>query len=168
MRLNLRGSIKSGPKIGTGTSASGFLEYHSELAIFSLSTFLVNAISPFISACGVGGHPGIYTSTGMNLSMPETTEYPSLNGPQPEAQAPIATTYLGSGIWLYSRTICGTIFLVTVPETIRKSACLGLGRMTSMPNREMSNRLAASTIISMAQQARPNIIGHIEFFRDQA
>src|SRR5512138_900415 len=94
--------------------------------------------------------------------MPATTLYPSLNGPPPEAQAPIATTYFGSGIWLYSRTICGIIFLVTVPDTIIKSAWRGLGRMISIPKREKSNRLVAVAIISIAQQARPNIIGQID------
>src|SRR5439155_823305 len=38
------------------------------------------------------------------------------------AHAPIAMTYFGSAIWLYSRTICGAIFFVTVPATIIKSA----------------------------------------------
>ena len=57
-------------------------------------------MKPWRSAWGVGGHPGTYTSTGRNVSMPETTLYPSLNGPPPDAQAPIERTYLGSGIWL--------------------------------------------------------------------
>jgi hypothetical protein len=37
--------------------------------------------------------------------------------------------------------------------------------MTSIPNREKSNRLVAAQIISIPQQARPNIIGQIEFRR---
>src|SRR5207249_8936163 len=39
--------------------------------------------------------------------------------------------------------------------------------MTSMPKREMSNRLAPVAINSMAQQARPIGIGQREFFRNQ-
>jgi hypothetical protein len=50
---------------------------------------------------------------------------------------------------------------------IIKSAWRGLGRMTSIPNREKSNRLAAMPIISIAQQAKPNIMGHVEFLRHQ-
>src|SRR5437588_348380 len=55
----------------------------------------------------------------MNLSMPETTLYPSLNGPPPEAQAPIEMTYFGSGIWSYSRAIIGIIVLMTVVHSGR-------------------------------------------------
>src|SRR5512146_2417656 len=120
--------------MGTGTSTeSGPLRYQRTFLMDSLSIFSCNLIKPAISACGVGGQPGIYTSTGRNLSMPATTLYPSLKGPPPDAQAPIATTYFGSGIWLYRRTIGTTIFLVTVPETIIRSAWRGLARMTSMP-----------------------------------
>src|SRR5215831_16840813 len=92
--------------------------------------------------------------------MPETTLYPSLNGPPPVAQAPIEITYFGSGIWSYSRAIIGIIVLVTVPETIMTSAWRGEPRKTSAPKRAMSNRLLAVQIISMAQQARPKPNGH--------
>ena len=37
----------------------------------------------------------------------------------------MASTYLGSAIWLYRRTMFGTIFLLTVPETIIRSAWRG-------------------------------------------
>ena len=57
--------------------------------------------------------------------------------------------------------MAGTIFLVTVPETIIRSAWRGLGRMTSMPKRARSQRLAAVAIISMAQQARPKSSGQM-------
>ena len=41
----------------------------------------------------------------------------------------IAITYFGSGIWSYSRAIIGIIVLVTVPETIIKSAwCATCGK----------------------------------------
>src|SRR3954462_4518492 len=92
--------------------------------------------------------------------MPETTLYPSLNGPPPLARAPIEITYLGSGIWPSSRAIIGIIVLVTVPETIMTSAWRGEPRNTSAPNRAMSNRLEAVQIISIAQHARPKPRGH--------
>src|SRR5688572_29586890 len=43
----------------------------------------------------------------------------------------------------------------------------GEKRMTSAPKRAMSNRLEAVAISSMAQQARPMGIGHMEFVRSQ-
>jgi len=49
-------------------------------------------------------------------------------------------TYFGSGIWFQSRTTCGAIFLVTVPDTIMRSACRGEGRKISAPKRAMSKR----------------------------
>ena len=76
------------------------------------------------------------------------------------AQAPIEITYFGSGIWSYSRAIIGIIVLVTVPETIIRSAWRGEPRKTSAPNRAMSNRLDAVQIISIAQQASPKPSGH--------
>src|SRR5215510_4653909 len=55
---------------------------------------------PSISASGRGGHPGTYTSTGTTKSTPLTTLYPYLKyGPPPTVHAPMAMTYLGSGIW---------------------------------------------------------------------
>jgi len=39
--------------------------------------------------------------------------------------------------------------------------------MISMPKRAKSKRAAAVQIISMAQQARPNIIGQAEYFLPQ-
>ena len=50
----------------------------------------------------------------------------------------MAITYFGSGIWLYSRTMAGSIFFVTVPAMIIRSAWRGVGRMTSMPKRARS------------------------------
>jgi len=57
--------------------------------------------------------------------------------------------------------MAGTIFLVTVPETIIKSLWRGLGRMISMPKRAKSKRLEAVAIISIAQQASPKSKGHM-------
>jgi hypothetical protein len=75
----------------------------------------------------------------------------------------------------------GAILLVRVPATIMISLCLGLARKTT-PSRSWSYRAAAmclrdasvnpitqaellfelTHIISTAQQARPNVMGHME------
>ena len=57
--------------------------------------------------------------------------------------------------------IAGAILLVRVPATIITSDCLGLARNTT-PNLSMSYLGAAKCIISTAQQARPNVIGHMD------
>jgi len=59
----------------------------------------------------------------------------------------------------------GAIFFVTVPDTIMRSACLGLGLKTSAPKRAMSNRAIEAHIISMAQHARPKVTGQRELAR---
>jgi hypothetical protein len=56
---------------------------------------------------------------------------------------------------------------VTVPATIIRSLCRGLGRNTSEPKRAMSKRDVEAAIISIAQQARPNVMGQIADFRAQ-
>src|SRR3954451_15409830 len=99
--------------------------------------------------------------------MPFKTLYPCLNGPPEIAHAPIAMQYFGSGIWFQSRTTCGAIFLVTVPDTISRSAWRGEGRKTSEPNRAMSNFAIEAAIISIAQQARPKFSGQTEWLRPQ-
>ena len=53
-------------------------------------------------------------------------------------QAPIAITYFGSGICSYNLTNAGAIFIVTVPATISKSACLG-ELLGTKPNLSKSN-----------------------------
>src|SRR5713226_1455877 len=50
---------------------------------------------------------------------------------------------------------------------IIRSDWRGEPRNTSAPKRAISNRDALMDIISMAQQARPNDMGQIEFFRAQ-
>jgi hypothetical protein len=52
-----------------------------------------------------------------------------------------------------------------VPATIMTSHCRGEGRNTSAPNRARSKREAPVAIISMAQQARPKVIGQSELAR---
>src|SRR4029077_5430471 len=55
---------------------------------------------------------------------------------------------------------------VTVPETIMRSECLGDAHGT-IPKRSTSKREANVAIISMAQQARPNVTGQIDDLRAQ-
>src|SRR5580765_2829496 len=50
---------------------------------------------------------------------------------------------------------------------IIRSLCRGLGRNTPAPKRSMSKREAPVAIISIAQQARPNVIGQIADLRAQ-
>ena len=76
-------------------------------------------------------------------------------------------THLGSGICSYRRRITGAIFWDTRPAMIIKSLCLGDGRKTSAPNLAMSYLEPPIDIISIAQQASPNVMGHTEFFRTQ-
>ena len=61
--------------------------------------------------------------------------------------------HLGSGICSQMRCKTGIIFIATRPATIIKSHWRGLNRMTSAPNRAMSNRLAPTAISSMPQHA---------------
>lgn len=61
----------------------------------------------------------------------------------------------------------GAIFWETRPAIIMRSDWRGEPRKTSAPKREMSKREALIAIISMAQQAKPKVIGQIEFLRAQ-
>src|SRR5919198_387850 len=70
-------------------------------------------------------------------------------------------TNLGSGIWLYRRRTRLAILKLTVPATIIRSAWRGVARKAPAPKRSMSKRGAPVAIISMAQQARPKVIGHM-------
>src|SRR6202795_1015319 len=76
-------------------------------------------------------------------------------------------THLGSGICSHNWRITGAILFDTRPAMIIKSLCRGDGRNTSAPKRAMSKRDAPIDIISMAQQARPNVNGQMEFLRIQ-
>src|SRR5579863_495632 len=76
-------------------------------------------------------------------------------------------THLGSGICSQSWRMTGAILFETRPAMIIRSDCLGDGRNTSAPKRAMSKRDAPMDIISMAQQARPNVMGQMEFLRIQ-
>src|ERR1044072_6005423 len=78
----------------------------------------------------------------------------------------MATTHLGSGICSYTTLMTGSIFLVTVPAMMIQSDCRGEARKM-IPKRSRSLWEAPVAIISMAQHARPKVIGHIEDFLDQ-
>src|SRR4051812_9969572 len=78
----------------------------------------------------------------------------------------MAMTHLGSGIWSYRVRRIGAIFLQTVPATIITSAWRGEARKM-MPKRSRSLRAAPVAIISMAQQARPKLIGQSDEERAQ-
>ena len=75
--------------------------------------------------------------------------------------------HFGSGIWSQIRWRTGIIFIATRPATIIRSHCRGLNRMTSAPNRAMSNRLAPTAISSIPQQAVANGIGQRLYLRHQ-
>src|SRR5690242_2534699 len=60
----------------------------------------------------------------------------------------------------------GAILIVTVPDTIIKSECRGDAQGT-IPNRSTSKREANVAIISIAQQASPNVTGQIDDLRAQ-
>src|SRR5579864_6787416 len=61
----------------------------------------------------------------------------------------------------------GAIFCDTRPAIIIRSDWRGDPRNTSAPKRAMSKREALIDIISIAQHAKPNDMGQIEFFRAQ-
>src|SRR5215210_8346429 len=75
--------------------------------------------------------------------------------------------HFGSGIWSHTRLMTGAILSVGVPATIIKSDWRGLGRKTPAPNLSISKRDAPVAIISIAQQASPNVIGHSADLRAQ-
>src|SRR5919198_3925136 len=64
------------------------------------------------------------------------------------------------------RLSMGAILIVTVPETIIRSEWRGEAQGT-IPKRSTSKREAKVAIISMAQQARPNVTGQIDDLRAQ-
>src|ERR1700682_2899749 len=70
-------------------------------------------------------------------------------------------TNFGSGIWLYKRRTRLAILKLTVPATIIRSAWRGVARKAPAPKRSMSYLEAPVAIISMAQHARPKVIGHM-------
>src|SRR5882762_4593953 len=76
-------------------------------------------------------------------------------------------THFGSGICSQSWRMTGAILLETRPAIIIRSDWRGDGRKTSAPKRAISKREAPIDIISMAQQARPKVMGQIELLRIQ-
>src|SRR5215217_4418959 len=87
--------------------------------------------------------------------------------PPDEAQAPIEMHHLGCGIWSQIRRMTGASLNGSRPAQISTSAWRGEKLWRSIPNRAMSNRLAAVAMYSMAQQAVPNGIGQSELLRAQ-
>src|SRR5580704_5438363 len=75
--------------------------------------------------------------------------------------------HFGSGIWSQIRCNTGIIFIATRPATIIRSHWRGLNRMTSAPNRAMSNRLAPTAMSSIPQHAVAKGIGQRLYFRHQ-
>src|ERR1700685_3877225 len=61
----------------------------------------------------------------------------------------------------------GAILFDQRPALIIRSDWRGEPRMTSAPKREISYREPIIDIISMAQQAKPKLMGQIEFLRAQ-
>src|SRR5436190_21764270 len=84
------------------------------------------------------------------------------------AHDPIEITQRGSIICSYSRRMTGAILMKTVPAMTIKSASLGVPRITSAPNREMSYLLVMLVAISTKQQESPKWKGQIEFLRPHA
>src|SRR5688572_23069580 len=64
------------------------------------------------------------------------------------------------------RSSIGAILIVTVPDTTIRSECRGDAHGT-IPRRSTSNLDANVAIISMAQQASPNVTGHTDDLRAQ-
>src|SRR5208337_3425595 len=76
-------------------------------------------------------------------------------------------THFGSGICSHNCRITGAILLETRPAIIIRSLWRGDGRNTSAPKRAISKRDAPIDIISIAQQAKPKVMGQIEPLRIQ-
>ena len=66
------------------------------------------------------------------------------------------------------RRTTGAILIETRPERISRSAWRGEARNASKPKRAMSSRAPTTDIISIAQQARPNVAGKNELPRAHA
>src|ERR687898_565865 len=76
------------------------------------------------------------------------------------AQAPIAITYFGSGIWSYTILTLGAIFLFTVPCTTIRSHCLKEPNASIMPNLSTSYLGPEAAPNSTLQHAVSRWTGH--------
>src|SRR5690606_18340580 len=83
------------------------------------------------------------------------------------AHAPIEMHHFGCGIWSQILRSTGASLYGTRPAQMRTSAWRGLNDIRSMPKRATSKSDAADAIISMAQHAVPNGMGHSELSRPQ-
>src|SRR3989442_13225402 len=106
-------------------------------------------------------------SPGTFGSRPWVPEYESQYGRRQFEQDPNEITYLGSGIWSYTRFRAGGILSVRVPATTSRSACRGPWANGMTPMRMKSCFDVDVAMSSMAQQARPKFITHSEDFRPQ-
>src|ERR1039457_6296219 len=118
-----------------------------------------------MSCSGRGGQPGTYTSIGITWFTGISAYL--LNTPVEGAHPPLEIAHLRYGICWYKWRNTGAIFFDTRPAMMIRSDCRGEPRNTSAPNRAMSNRDALIDIISIAQHAKPNDMGQIEFLRAQ-
>src|SRR5207342_257352 len=80
---------------------------------------------------------------------------------------PNEITYLGSGIWSYSRWITGAILSVSVPATISRSACRGPCANGITPSRMKSFFAVEVAMNSIEQHASPKLNTHSEYRRPQ-
>src|SRR5919109_2338006 len=100
---------------------------------------------------------------GMTWSTPLVTEYESQYGPPQFEHDPNEITYLGSGIWSYTRFSAGAILSVTVPATTSRSAWRGPCAKGITPSRMKSCLDVLVAISSIAQHASPKFITHSEY-----
>src|SRR6185295_4691584 len=95
------------------------------------------------------------------------TEYESQYGPPQLEHDPKLITYLGSGIWSYTRLSAGAILSVNVPATTSRSACRGPCANGMTPRRMKSFLAVEAAMNSIAQQASPKFMTHKEYRRPQ-
>src|ERR671934_811045 len=101
----------------------------------------------------------------MIWSTPFVTEYESQYGPPQLEHDPKEMTYLGSGIWSYTRFSAGAILSVTVPATTSRSAWRGPCANGITPSRMKSCLGVETAMNSMAQQASPKFMTQREYRR---
>ena len=86
-------------------------------------------------ASGLGGHPGIYTFTGIILSKGTGQLYESINKPRDNEHSPIAITTIGFGASLYICFILGMfldwigIVMITFPVFLPIAEQLGFDKL---------------------------------------
>src|ERR671921_86956 len=94
----------------------------------------------------------------MIWSTPLVTQYESQYGPPELEHDPKLMTYLGSGIWSYSRLMAGAILSVTVPDTTIRSAWRGPGANGMTPTTTIATKMPIST--AAAAPSRSSTTAH--------